>query len=88
VTSDCLGGGKVATKSQISHEGSDRYGEHDPAIVRHEQQPGGVRTEDEVVLQDSHDEEAVEDLNGIQSGLDESASAFDIDLPLVPCGEQ
>lgn len=38
VTSDRLGSTRVA-KDDVANEGADRDGEHDPAVVSHEQQP-------------------------------------------------
>lgn len=82
-------GGQVCTEKQIANEGSDSNSQHDPAIVSHEKQPdhisGALSRADRVNL---HDEEAVEDLDRIESSLDDCAFPLDCSPRLIPCAKQ
>ena len=62
------------TKTKIPNKGPYGHGKHDPAIVSHKQKPAivSLRSTSPLVQENLHDEEAVENLHGIECGLDQS----------------
>lgn len=57
---------RAISKRQISKEGTYGHRQHDPSVVCHKEEPGGHSERCHLsVLGNLHDEEAVEDLNGV-----------------------
>lgn len=81
-------GSAALSKGEVADEGAAGNGEHDPAVVGHEQEPMFHENGQSRLLSRSswgmqyysHDEERVEDLDGVQRGAD------DLDALLLPGG--
>ena len=86
---DAFGGRQVRTEQQIANESSNCNSQHDPAVISHEEQPDTVSYKPSRSNRVSlHDEEAVKDLDGIESSLDDRAFPLDCSLRLISCAKQ
>lgn len=71
----------ASSKEQVPQESPHAHSQHDPAIIRHEQQPErtqlllieGIKNK---MRSDLHDEERIKHLNAVQRRFDESAVLF------------
>lgn len=78
---------RPSAKEQIPEAGSEGNGNHDPAVIRHEDKPAPVSRYSALTPRpragaDLHDHESVEVLQPVQNGLDDVRSIGDGDLVL------
>ena len=86
-----LGDGGAPAKHQVSQARSQRHGDHDPAVVGHEDEP--VLFQPDVLFDrhedaaDSHDHKSVKVLDAVQHRLGDVGPPRDL-VPVLACCAQ